>query len=555
MANPLLNNLRHWFRRVAPASGAEESDRQLLERFTRQRDEGAFTALVARHGPMVLGVCRRLLAQEQDAEDAFQATFLVLARRADSVRWQDDIANWLYTVAGRVARKLRSGTARRRESALPPPDVPADGTTPSPDLDQRELRAVLDEEVGRLPEKYRAPLVLCYLEGKSYGEAARLLGWAEGTVSGRLARARDVLRGRLARRGLAPAGAVLLAVLAPGVVSPALAAASARAARSFVAGPAETVSPRIAGLAEGVLRSMTFTKAKTVAVLLLAVCLVGTGIGVLAHQKGREGKPSERQAKEDKPARPTERPPLPEAWKGRWQTDPFAGTTSIEVKHTGPNLMKTYHVKEPATVAALLAELKITSIQNDSARGNIPPTWLTFHRKAGDVRVTLANDGTLQFYMAEVHVRGAFLDALNKQVSKLESRPVNLLRVIPGSKLPPPNKPRPRLVPPSVRGIEGDWKALAVLYTVGGRLHEAKIADARVLKGLRQALHIVAQRADRGRKGLPFPTVDITCADGSSARGHFLSDTEVFVWDIGLLTIKPSFAEALGKELRGYTES
>jgi RNA polymerase sigma factor (sigma-70 family) len=546
MVKPLLNNLRHWFRRVTPASSAEETDRQLLERFARQRDESAFGVLVGRHGSMVLGVCRRLLYREQDAEDAFQATFLVLTRRADSVRWQDDIANWLYTVACRVARKLRSGLTRRRETA-PPSELVGAEPAPSADLDRQELRSILDEEVGRLPEKYRAPVVLCYLEGKSYGEAARLLGWAEGTVSGRLARARDVLRGRLMRRGLAPTGAALIAVLAPEVVSASLAAATTLAAQSFASGHA-AVAPRSAELAEGVLRTMTYTKIKMTVVLLLAVGLVGTGVGVLANHARPDKDP--KASKDGEPARRTERPPLPEAWKGRWQADPFAGTTSIEVWHTGPHLAKSYQLKDPRTVASLLAKLKITSIQNDIARGNKPTARLTFHKKGGeDLRVWVANDGTLQLYMAEVHVQRAFFDALHAHLAAIEGRAVNLMQPPPGSELPPPNQPRPRIIPPSLRALQGDWKELSTMYTVGGRLHEATVADAGVLKRLRQSFQVVAHQADQGRKGLPFPTVNITCADGSTARAHVLSDTQLFVWDVGLLTVKPSFAQALGKEL------
>ena len=545
MVKPLLNNLRLWFRRPPVSPGAEETDRQLLERFARQRDESAFSVLLTRHGPMVLGVCRRLLGREQDAEDAFQATFLVLARRAGSVRWQDDIANWLYTVALRVARKARVTMVRRREAA-PPSERAAEGSLPSADLDRRELRTVLDEEVARLPEKYRAPVVLCYLEGKSYGEAARLLGWAEGTVSGRLARARDLLRGRLARRGLAPTGAALVAVLAPGALPASLAAATTLAALSFAAG-GSAAAPHSAGLAEGVLRTMYLAKWKVAAGVLLAVCLVGAGVGVLARPTRPDGEPQH--PRDSKPPRTAERPPLPGSWKGLWQTDPFAGTTSIEVRHVGPNLAKSYHIKDAKVVAKLLAELKITSIQNDLARGNIPPAWLTFHKKGESLRVSLASDGTLQFYNGEVHVRRSFIDALNKYLSEIETQPVNLLRFPPGSELPPPNQPRPRIVPPSLRALQGDWKGLEVLFTVGGRLHQAKIADAGVLKRLRASLQVVATQADQGGKGLPFPTVNFTCADGSTAYGHVLSDNQILVRNVGVLTVKPSFAEALGKEL------
>ena len=174
--------------------------------------EAAFEALVARHGPMVLGVCRRALADPDDVEDAFQATFLVLVRRARSVRVGDSLGRWLYGVARRVAAKARARSERARaavrtarRSSRSPRSRPADRV---------ELLAALDEEVSRLPEKYRAPVVLCHLEGLSHAEAAARLRWPVGTVSGRLSRARDLLRDRLVRRGLAPTAGSMVALLA-----------------------------------------------------------------------------------------------------------------------------------------------------------------------------------------------------------------------------------------------------------------------------------------------------------------------------------------------------
>src|SRR5262249_26887681 len=152
---------------------------QLLERFAQRRDEGAFAALVERHGPLVLGVCRRILRHEQDAEDAFQATFYVLARRAGGFGWRDSVANWLYEVALRVSHKARSGAPRRRrherQTAL------ADQAATAQDA-WHELKPLLDEELARLPRQLREPLVLCYLEGKTRDEAAQELGWSLGTV-------------------------------------------------------------------------------------------------------------------------------------------------------------------------------------------------------------------------------------------------------------------------------------------------------------------------------------------------------------------------------------
>lgn len=175
------------------------SDAELLDRFTRSRDAGAFAALVRRHGPMVFGVCRRVLRDPNDAEEAFQVTFLVLVRKAGGLREPGRLANWLYGVANRVARKARVSAARRgrheRAAAGPDQIIPPEPT-------DSDLRAVLDEEMVALPDKYRAPLVLCYLEGLTNEAAAERLGWPPGSMSYRLARGRELLRKRLVRRGI-----------------------------------------------------------------------------------------------------------------------------------------------------------------------------------------------------------------------------------------------------------------------------------------------------------------------------------------------------------------
>ena len=169
------------------------SDRELLDLFTSRADSAAqraFEAIVERHGAMVLAVCRRVLDDEQRAEDAFQATFLVLAMRAGSIRDRDSLAPWLHGVAARISRRARVVVHRRRETPLAPERLPSRVPMSGED-DAAELRSVLDEEVGRLPARYRRPVVICYLEGKTQDEAARELGWSKGTVSGRLARAKD----------------------------------------------------------------------------------------------------------------------------------------------------------------------------------------------------------------------------------------------------------------------------------------------------------------------------------------------------------------------------
>src|SRR6516165_5511464 len=286
--HPVLRILR---RLVAAGSGGDSTDRQLLQRFTGQREEAAFAALVQRHGPMVLGVCQRILHDPHDADDAFQATFLVLARKAGSLAKPEKLANWLYGVACRTAARAKAEAARRRVHERQYTDMPSPEARPNGGESFHELRPVLDAELQRLPDKYRAPLVLCYLEGKTYAEAAQVLGWAEGTVSGRLARARELLRGRLTRRGLTLSAGTFAAALsqsaAPAAVPPALADTTAKAATLFAAGSAAAgagiVPGPAAALAEGVLQTMFVTRRKIIVVLGLAASLLFTGAGLFAY--------------------------------------------------------------------------------------------------------------------------------------------------------------------------------------------------------------------------------------------------------------------------------
>jgi RNA polymerase sigma factor (sigma-70 family) len=279
MAAVRLSQAVRQLRGVLATSGAAGlTDADLWGRYVRHRDEAAFEALVRRHGPMVLRVCRRILRNEQDAEDAFQATFLVLVRKAASLRSPRTVANWLHGVARRTALEARRlGDRRRAQAAALPPRAAPDG--PGDDL-----RPVLDQELGRLAEKYRIAVVLCDLEGKTRKEAARQLGWAEGTVASRLARGRGLLAKRLARRGFA--GALLAALAegaAPACVPPALvgstvAAASALAARAAARG---VLSGTAAALAEGVVKAMLLTKVKSAAAVLLVVGIAVLSAGTL----------------------------------------------------------------------------------------------------------------------------------------------------------------------------------------------------------------------------------------------------------------------------------
>jgi len=197
----LQSVLEHIYHVAGPAAGCDDSDRHLLQRFSRFRDDAAFAALVQRHGPLVWGVCWRVLQQVQDAEDAFQAAFLVLACRAGVVRWHESVANWLYEAAHRLAHEIKTRNARRsrheqQAAAMVRTELAANGV-------DRELPAVLDEELRRLPARYRQPILLCHLEGRTGAQAAQQLGWSLRTLQRRLEQGRGLLRNRLTRRGLA----------------------------------------------------------------------------------------------------------------------------------------------------------------------------------------------------------------------------------------------------------------------------------------------------------------------------------------------------------------
>jgi RNA polymerase sigma factor (sigma-70 family) len=285
--------LARFLRQVAePCWAAGLTDGDLLQRFLDRRDEAAFAALIRRHGPVVLSVCRRVLHHDQDSEDAFQATFLVLVRNAGSIRKRQSVGSYLYGVARRVAVRAKADRAGRRErEQQAPPRAARDALQ---EVAGRDLRAVLDEEVRRLPERCRLPFVLCYMEGKTNAEAARLLGCPNGTVLSRLARARELLRGRLARRGLTlaaglstwqgPASAALPASLVGATAQAALLTVTEGTGSEAVARPVRT-------LTEGMVQTMTWNKVKMTAALLLAVGLLAGGAGALVLRAGGADQP------------------------------------------------------------------------------------------------------------------------------------------------------------------------------------------------------------------------------------------------------------------------
>ncbi|QJW99565.1 sigma-70 family RNA polymerase sigma factor [Frigoriglobus tundricola] len=273
-------------RQTAPT----ESDADLLERFLTRRDESAFELLLWRHERLVRGVCRRLLRAEQDVEDACQATFLTLACKAGAIGRRQALSGWLYKVAYRIALRVQVDAVRRGSQEKQAGEQCVHHS-PDPALRavREDLRSIVDEEVSRLPEKYRALVVLCYMEGKSNEEAARLVGCPTGTVVTRLARARKRLRARLARRGAGVAPAALAAALSlPGATSATFTfvQSTVRAARFYAGGQtaAAAVPARVALLTKGALRTMMLNHLKSVGAVVLALCLVGAGSALFVYQ-------------------------------------------------------------------------------------------------------------------------------------------------------------------------------------------------------------------------------------------------------------------------------
>jgi RNA polymerase sigma factor (sigma-70 family) len=299
------------------------TDGELVERFVAARDEAAFETLLWRHGPMVLSLCLRLLRDSHAAEDAFQATFLVLFCKAGSIGKRESVGSWLHRVAYRIALKARSRASLQRQNEA----VRLGGSLALQELSAAEahremggllaqerddLRSLLDKELNRLPEKYRAPLVLCYLEGKTQEQAARELSWPAGTVAGRVARGKELLRGRLERRGLLLSAPALVAGIAQSAqgcgVRQALVLSTIRAAHLFAAGRAVfagALSANAATLAKGLLKTWAMTKLK-IAGTVLAILLIGTAAAtyqqVIAGQ-ARNGQDDQTTPSKDLPRR------------------------------------------------------------------------------------------------------------------------------------------------------------------------------------------------------------------------------------------------------------
>jgi RNA polymerase sigma factor (sigma-70 family) len=378
--------LQHLRRAALLGHEAGVTDGQLLERFLKQQDDAALEALVSRHGAMVWGVCRRILCNHHDAEDAFQATFLVLVRRAGSIVPREMVANWLHGVAYRTALKARATAARRKVWEKQVTDMP-EPEAARPDV-WGDLQPLLDEELSRLPDKYRVPVILCDLEGRTRKEVARQLGWPEGTVAGRLARARQMLAEALTRRGVVLSGTALALELSRNAVSAAAPAAlvgsTIKAALLLAAGKAAAgaSSARVAALMEGVLQTMVLTKQKTALVVFLVALLVLSGGALAWATRAEENGPAVEQSGKEGPGNKRNDDNLKNtllaldkhlweaASRGDWQeiekfyADDYLGVENVSKSDKGANV-GTVKTHRPADWK--IRDVDVVRVNNDAA--------------------------------------------------------------------------------------------------------------------------------------------------------------------------------------------
>jgi RNA polymerase sigma factor (sigma-70 family) len=505
MSRPTAAVLPH-LRRLLAGPAASASDPQLLERFLAGHDATAFAALVRRHGPMVFGVCRRLLPNAHDAEDAFQATFLVLVRRAASLGRPERLGNWLYGVAYRTALKARGRAARRHEQPLT--DVPGPDTVA--ELVWRELRPALDEELHRLPEKYRTPVVLCYLEGVSKREAARRLGWPEGTLSTRLHRARELLRGRLARRGLALSAGVLAVALSRGT-APAAVPAALTSLTAKVASLGTAVPAPVAALAEGVLRSMCWHKLKVALAALLAAGLLAAGLGgalprAPAEAQGPDAKAAPAVAPEDRPAEKAVEPKTL-----RLDKDVKQVVWSADGKLMASAAFRTE--KRPGGADDDLEWFSTVKVWDAASGKEIISRGEL--KNAGLVGLGFTPDGAT---LALSYFRGM---REGSQVELWDARKGELKKTI--------ELDYGRIVPRFA--VAPDGKALAVLYA-GDTDRDPKAAD---LQGGVRLFDPATGRAIRSVRGHKHMAISLAFSpDGKLlATGGYRSDLDVRLWDAG----------------------
>jgi RNA polymerase sigma factor (sigma-70 family) len=404
---------------IAVQSCCQVADHELLERYVAAQEGYAFAALAKRHGSMVMGLCWRILRHQQDAEDAFQAAFLVFARKAGTIRKSESIASWLHSVAFRAANKLRASQARRRarcqtqfglETLL---DVSQADF--SRDLSFRETQRVLEEELNRLADKYRAPLLLCCVEGRTRDEAAQQLGWSLGVLRGRLDRGRELLRARLVRRGLSLSVALLAlgvagtshAAVTPALLSSTVQAATGAARSQSAAG---AVSAQATALAQGVIQAMFLAKVKIIAVGLLTLTFLGAGAGFVTYQaQAQDGQPVARV----QPKRDAKQPPV-EAMDAAQlkreierlrleleQTRLLLKLANQEILELRAARAEAAALEKPDRDAAELATKAAKALEHDSERARI----------ARDAAIAGEKEALIRYQRAKLqHNRGAISD-------------------------------------------------------------------------------------------------------------------------------------------------
>jgi RNA polymerase sigma factor (sigma-70 family) len=477
MATGPLSVFRH-LRRAALQDGGM-TDGQLLESFLNQRDESAFEALVYRHGPMVLGVCRRVLSNIHDAEDAFQATFLIFVRKATAIRKRESVASWLHRTAFRAALEANSVRRRSRErqvSTMPEPEAPVAGDV------WNDLRPLIDQELDRLADKYREAVVLCDLEGKTRKEAAQQLGVPEGTLSGRLTTARRMLAGRLAGRGLTVSDETWAATMsgtAAANVPKSLLLSTSKVTTSAV------ISANVTALTEGVMKTMLPSKLKIAAVIFLTAVLVASAVFHVARDVQGDDKPS---PDKDSPRAQVDQPKAAPAWK---EVASFGEhKKSVDVLAIGSDLVATSGPEGVVRIWDLRKQKMLRTYS--SSRKNLPVHALSF-----------SPDGK---YVTSVAEGGAiFVTA----VSDTDNR---------GRGIPPCNV--------EFRALGPDHKTLLVPGGSEFALWEVDVLDAR--KSLTDQLDVGFRDIFKGHKD-DVTALAVARHDGSFASGS--KDKTVIVWD------------------------
>jgi RNA polymerase sigma factor (sigma-70 family) len=419
----LAASLRCLRSKLAAQHCSEDSDEQLLLDFTARRDECAFAVLVRRHGPMVLHVCRRVLGHEQDAEDAFQATFLVLAQSASMLRKKSALVGFLHGTAYRVALSAKRAAARRRKHERQTPSRPS--VNPAEEMLWREARALLDEEIARLPEKYRSVFVLCCLENMNQAEASRRLGLKERTVSSRLAVARKRLAQRLARRGVeltALLAASGLAAPAASAVPPLLMASTIKAALASSEGLAGVVSASVVEMVHGASAAIMVCKVKiAAAVLLTATLMVGAGLGWSGGSRLLSGG---RQPPESGETQGADAP--------RSAKRETAETVEIQGRVLGPDgkpkagaRLVLFDRKGVSELGVTAADGRFSFVLPKRMKGEWPPALLAQSREAGLDFVSLADEDAAK----PIELRLVKDQAIGGRVVNTEGKPIAGVRV------------------------------------------------------------------------------------------------------------------------------